>query len=68
MPQVVIYPKDAATITGNGYDAAKRLLQRVRAHFGKATDSYVSVGEFCQYTGLPEREVAAALAQPLVNR
>ncbi len=68
MPQVVIYPKDAATITGNGYDAAKRLLQRVRAHFGKATDSYVSVGEFCAYTGLPEREVAAALAQPLVNR
>ena len=68
MPQVVIYPKDAASLTGNGYDAAKKLLQRVRTRFGKATGSYVSVGEFCAYTGLPEREVAAAPAQPLVNR
>jgi hypothetical protein len=68
MPQVVIYPKDAASLTGNGYDAAKKLLQRVRTRFGKATGSYVSVGEFCAYTGLPEREVVAALSQPLVNR
>jgi hypothetical protein len=68
MPQVVIYPKDVATITGNGYDAAKKLLQRVRTRFGKATGSYVSVGEFCAYTGLPEHEVTAALAQSLLNR
>ncbi|MFD1469402.1 hypothetical protein ACFQ48_14315 [Hymenobacter caeli] len=68
MPQVAIHPKEAATITGNGYDAAKRLLQRVRARFGKPTGSYVSVGEFCAYTGLPEPEVRAALHQALVNR
>jgi hypothetical protein len=61
MPQVVIYPKEVAQLTGNGYEASKRLLQRVRAKFGKDARAYVSVREFCQYTGLPEQEVSAAL-------
>lgn len=61
MPQVVIYPKEAASITGNSYEAGKRLLQRIRTKLGKDARAYVSVGEFCQYTGLPEQEVSAAL-------
>ena len=61
MPQVVIYPKQAAQLTGNSYEAGKRLLQRIRTKLGKEARAYVSVGEFCQYTGLPEREVTAAL-------
>ena len=61
MAQVVIYPKQAAALTGNSYEAGKRLLQRIRVRLGKDARAYVSVGEFCQYTGLPEREVAAAL-------
>jgi hypothetical protein len=61
MPQVVIYPKEAAKLTGNSYEAGKRLLQRIRARLGKDARTYVSLGEFCQYTGLPEHEVAAAL-------
>jgi len=61
MPQVVIYPKQAAALTGNTYEAGKRLLQRVRAKFGKEARTYVSIGEFCQYTGLPIQEVSAAL-------
>ena len=55
MPQVCIYPKQAAQLTG------KRLLQRIRAKLGKPSGSYVSVGEFCQFTGLPEAEVSRAL-------
>ena len=51
-------------LTGNGYEAGKRLLQRVRKHFGKSATSYVSVVEFCSYTGLPEQVVSAALLQP----
>ena len=61
MPQVVIYPKEAATITGHSYQASKRLFQRIRARFKKPARSLVSVGEFCAYTGLPQHEVAAAL-------
>lgn len=64
MLQVVIYPKEAAALTGNSYEAGKRLLQRVRKHFGKSATSYVSIAEFCSYTGLPEPVVSAALLQP----
>ena len=34
MPQVCIYPKEAAAVTGNGYQAGKRLLQRIRVQLG----------------------------------
>jgi len=61
MPQVCLYPKDVAQLTGTGYDAGKRLLQRIRTNLRKPARSYVSVAEFCAYTRLPEAEVAAAL-------
>ncbi|WP_019946728.1 hypothetical protein [Hymenobacter aerophilus] len=64
MPQVCIYPKDAAQLTGTQYTAGKRLLQRIRLAYGKPTGSYVSVGEFCAYTHLPEPEVTAAINGP----
>ena len=62
MPQVCIYPKQAAALTGNGYQAGKLLLQRIRACLGKPTRALVSIQEFCAYTHLPETEVRAALA------
>jgi hypothetical protein len=61
MAPLVIYPKQAAALTGNSYEGGKRLLQRIRTRLGKPARTYVSVGEFCQYTGLPEPEVTAAL-------
>jgi hypothetical protein len=61
MPQVCIYPKQAAQLTGNQYTASKRLLQRIRTKLGKPAGSYVSVGEFYQFTGLPEAEVSRDL-------
>ena len=61
MSQVCIYPKEAAAVTGNGYQAGKRLLQRIRKHFDKPARAYVSVTEFCQFTHLPEAEVSRAL-------
>ena len=61
MPQVVIYPKEAADLTGNSYEGGKRLLQRIRVRLRKDARAYVSIGEFCDYTGLPLAEVQAAL-------
>ena len=40
MPQVVIYPKQAAVITGNSYGGGRRLLERIRKHFNKPTGTY----------------------------
>ena len=61
MPQVCIYPKEAAQLTGTKYSTAKVLLQRIRKHFDKPARAYVSVAEFCQFTHLPEAEVSRAL-------
>lgn len=61
MPQVIIRAKEAAALTGNTYGAGRLLLARIRKKFQKATGSYVSIGEFCAYTGLPRVEVAKAL-------
>ena len=61
MSQVCIYPKDAARLTGTQYTTAKRLLQRIRTQLGKPVRAYVSVAEFCAFTGLPLAEVSAAL-------
>ena len=61
MHQVCLYPKDVAQLTGTGYDAGKRLLQRIRTKLRKPARAYVSVAEFCAYTSLPEAEVTAAL-------
>jgi len=47
--QVVIYPKEAAALTGNSYQGGKRLLWRIRAKLGKEARAYVSIGEFCSY-------------------
>ena len=62
MSQVCIYPKEAAAVTGNGYQAGKRLLQRIRVQLGKPSRALVSIQEFCAYTHLPEQEVRAALS------
>ena len=61
MPQVVIYPAQAATLLGHSYEASKKLLGRVRVRFQKPARSYVSIREFCEYTGLTEQDVTAAL-------
>lgn len=61
MPQVCIYPKEVAQLTGTKYSTAKVLLQRIRRELNKPARAYVSVTEFCQYTHLPEAEVSRAL-------
>ncbi|WP_345060019.1 hypothetical protein [Hymenobacter glaciei] len=43
MCQVCIYPKEAAAFTGNGYQAGKRLLQRIRVQLGKPSRALVSI-------------------------
>ena len=63
MSQVCIYPKEAARLTGTGYDAGKRLLQRIRVQLHKPARALVSVREFCAYTHLPEAEVQEALSR-----
>lgn len=59
--RLCIYPKDVQRITGKSYRQSIRILNTIRQLFDKHDKSYVSVFEFCVYSGLPCEEVAAFL-------
>jgi hypothetical protein len=52
MQRVVIYPKDVQRITGKSEKYSRRLLVQIKARFSKEPHQFVSVVEFCQFTGL----------------
>jgi len=58
MPKrIVIYAKDVENITGKKTKAARKLLHRIREQNQKQKDAFVTVKEFCQFTGIDEGEV-----------
>ena len=54
---MVIYTKDIQNMFGKSDRSARILMQKLRKMFGKSPWQYVSVTEFCEYTGLNEEEV-----------
>ena len=58
MPKrILIYAKDVENITGRKIRAARKLLQRIRQQNKKPKDAFVTVKEFCKFTGMGEDEV-----------
>lgn len=58
MPKrIVIYAKDVENITGRKTRASRKLLQRIREQNKKQKDAFVTVKEFCLFTGISEDEV-----------
>ena len=57
--RLCIYPKDIQRITGKSYRQSIRIIKAVRKMFDKPESSYVSISEFCIYSGLTYEEVAA---------
>lgn len=56
-PRSIIYPKDVQNITGKGYLASYRMLQKVREALNKPPGSLVSIRDFCRFTGLDEDDM-----------
>lgn len=56
-PRLCIYPKDVQRITGKSYRQCTRILRDIRLYFEKPVNSWITVSEFCMYTGLPYEEV-----------
>ena len=52
--RIIIYPKDVEIITGRKHSTACRLLREIRQAAGKAKHHFVTIVEFCLYTGLKE--------------
>ncbi len=55
--RICIYTKDIQNVTGRKEQTARRLLQKIKKELGKPAEGFVTVLEFCKYTGIPEEEV-----------
>ncbi|WP_286754944.1 hypothetical protein [Roseivirga sp. UBA838] len=47
-----IYPKDVQRITGKSERYGRKLLNKIREAFSKEPHQFISVDEFCEFTGL----------------
>jgi hypothetical protein len=56
-PRIVIYTKDVMNITGRKERTARKLLSEIRKQQGKKQTDFITVEEFCQYTGLREEKI-----------
>lgn len=56
--RLCIYPKDVQLITGRSLGYSRILLAEMRKKLGKERKDFISVAEFCSYTGLNREEVS----------
>lgn len=55
--RVVIYPKDVEVITGKSERFGRRIIKLIKRAHGKTANQFVSIEEFCFFTGLDVEEV-----------
>jgi len=49
-----IYPKDIQCITGRSERYGRKLLNDIKAHFGKEQHQFITIKEFSEYSGIEE--------------
>ena len=59
--RLCVYPKDVQRITGKSERYGRMLLLKIKESFNKKDHQFVSIQEFCNYTGLKKDEVQALL-------
>jgi hypothetical protein len=57
LPRIIVYPQDVQNITRRGKRSSQQLLKNIRTAFGKEKFQYVTVDEFCAFTGLDPEQV-----------
>jgi hypothetical protein len=60
--RVCIYPKDVQRITGKSERYGRTLLQKIKEYFQKEEHQFVTIEEFCHYTGIKEEQVIIFLS------
>ena len=60
--RIIIYQKDIQRITGKKEKACRNLLKRIKKSLNKTEESFISLDEFCIYTGLDREEVETFLS------
>ena len=59
--RLCVYPKDVQRITGKSERWGRMLLLKIRASVNKGDHQFITIKEFCAYTGFPIEEVRTAL-------
>lgn len=55
--RLCIYPKDVQRITGKSERYGRMLLQKIKQYFEKEEHQFVTLEEFCKYTGFKKDDV-----------
>jgi len=55
--RMVIHTKDVVRLSGISERSASRLLNRIRKFQDLPPGAFISIGDFCRFTGLKEDEV-----------
>lgn len=55
--RICIYPKDIMRITGKTERYGRKLLDRIRMKNLKTEDQFITIEEFCDYSGLKIEQV-----------
>ncbi|MBN8836323.1 MAG: hypothetical protein J0I09_03635 [Sphingobacteriia bacterium] len=55
--RIVIYAKDVINITGRKERSAWKLLAQIRKKYNKQKGQFITVDEFCEFTGIKEERV-----------
>lgn len=61
MERICIYPKDIQIITGKSERYGRNLIKKIKKAFNKQDHQFVTIEEFCIYTGLSIQEVKEKL-------
>jgi ribosomal protein S3 len=55
--RIVIYAKDITNITGRKERTARKLLAQIRKKYKKKKGTFITIEEFCEFTGLKKEIV-----------
>ena len=52
MERLCIYPKDIQIVTGRSERYGRKLIKKIKERFSKEDHHFVTIEEFCVYSGL----------------
>lgn len=59
--RVCVYPKDIQRITGKSERYGRKLLNIIKEFYSKEANQFITIEEFCNYTGIGKEVVQAQI-------
>lgn len=59
--RVVIYPQDVERLTGRSASFSRKLIAKLKKELGKTPKQFITVDEFCTFSGLSKESIIEKL-------